>query len=194
MLIKAFKRHENHVNEIAMLQSLKQNQSESVEIFCNIIKKNLAKLKSVVPIGASREFWFQHTERYAIQCLEDGLRDVEVPARLVAEKKSTLQAAAQFAVDTVNRLNKNISDAVKDKPNRDYENKSTLFCNYCKKKGHKIDNCELRNKKNGNSTNSSNSSQTKWNTDNRVYSANSTHKDKTYLINLILQKHYYINI
>lgn len=150
LLLKAFKPHENHVNEIAMLQSLKQSQNDTVETFCNKIKKNLLKLKSVVPIGATRQFWFQHTERYAIQCLEDGLRDVKVQARLVSERKTTFQAAAQFAMDTENRLNKNISDIPKEKSIKESDNKSISFCNYCKKKGHKIENCELRNKKNNN--------------------------------------------
>lgn len=142
-LLTSFKNQENHVNDIALLQQMKQSENESVETFCNRIKKVLSKLKSVIPVGAARSFWFTHTERYALQCLEDGLIDVTVQARLIAQKPPNFQSAVQFAIDTDNRLKKNTDYSL----NKTNEQKNKLFCRYCKKTNHTIENCKLKSKK-----------------------------------------------
>jgi regulator of replication initiation timing len=143
-LLKSFKNHENHVNDIALLQQMKQNQNENVEGFCSRIKKVLSKLKSVIPVGATRAFWFAHTERYAVQCLEDGLLDVKIQARLVANKPTNFQAAVQFVIDTESRLNKNQVNTQSDTS----KVKSSLYCRYCRKNNHTIEDCKLRTKNN----------------------------------------------
>jgi hypothetical protein len=141
-LLTSFKNQENHVNDIALLQQMKQCENENVETFCNRIKKVLSKLKSVIPLGATRNFWFAHTEGYAVQCLEDGLMDVTVQARLIAQKPPNFQSAVQFAIDTDNRLKKNVDNS----SNKTNDTKSKLFCRYCKKNNHVIENCKLRSK------------------------------------------------
>lgn len=147
-LTTSFKQKENHVNDIALLQQTRQGQSETVELFCARIKKVLTKLKSVIPAGTTRNFWFAHSERYALQCLEDGLSDVKIQARLVAEKPKTFQAAVQFVIDTECRLNKNknATDTSRGNTIKDSGAQSVPTCTYCRKKGHKIEDCRIKNK------------------------------------------------
>lgn len=147
-LLTSFKQKENHVNDIARLQQMKQGPNENVENFCNRVKIILIKLKSVIPTGATRSFWFAHTERYATQCLEDGLSDVSISARLVSEKPKTFQAAIQFVIDTECRLKKNQIqvDATNfnAKQNIHATAPQVTMCTFCNKKGHQFSNCRIR--------------------------------------------------
>lgn len=139
----------NHANNIALLQKLKQDSSESVSDFCTKIKSLLMKLKSAIPEGTTKQFWFNHCEQYAIQCLEDGLADVSLQSRIVAAKKPTFHAAQQYAIEVSDRLNAAKSSKASS---------NDAFCNYCKKRGHSITDCTLKSKSSKESTSSNPSS------------------------------------
>lgn len=67
---------------MTLLNCMHQKPNESVTDFCNRIKQVLNKLKNSIPTGTTKQFWFSHTEKYAIHCLQDGLNDLKIQARL----------------------------------------------------------------------------------------------------------------
>lgn len=142
LLNKNFNEDPNHSNNIALMQRMKQNKDESVDAFCKRIKTILTKLKSNIPDGATKQFWFDHTEKQAIQALEDGLADVKLQSRVVSSKHSTFNVASQYAIETNNRLNSKSLEHNIQQP----QQKNALYCNYCKKNTHSIENCRLRKK------------------------------------------------
>lgn len=120
----------NHSNNIAQMQNMKQSANESVENYCKRIKDILSKLKSSIPNGATKQFWFEHTESHAIQALEDGLRDVNLQSRVIAARKKSFNIASQYAIETDSRLKSKSIDL----PSIDQNKKeSKILCNYCKK-------------------------------------------------------------
>lgn len=128
----------NHSNNLAMLQTIKQDSKEDVQSFCNRIKEILTKIKSVIPNGATKSFWFEHNERQAIQSLEDGLKDSTLQSRMIAARKPTFLLASQYAIEVDNRLtSKNINFR------SELDKTAVKFCSYCKKNNHLIDNCRL---------------------------------------------------
>lgn len=147
----------NHSNHTAVLQGMKQGETESVEHFCERIRTILNKLKSSIPIGATKQFWFEHNERQAIQAMEDGLFDVKLQSRVVSAQKATFNTASHFAIETYNRLKtKNLNSAspsasnVSNKPKPAQENsgaKPKIICRYCKKPGHEVETCSILKKK-----------------------------------------------
>lgn len=128
----------NHSNNLAMLQSIRQMSDESVDTFCKRIKDILTKIKSIIPNGTTKQFWFEHNERQAIQALEDGLKDANLQARIIAANKPTFNLAAQYAMEVDTRLRG--KENLHEKP----ITKESLFCKYCKKKNHSIENCRLK--------------------------------------------------
>lgn len=149
LLNQNFHSDPNHSNHIALMQSMKQKQEESVEDFSKRIKNILTKLKSSIPEGATKQFWFDHTERQAIQALEDGLFDVKLQSRVVSANKTSFNIASQYAIETENRLKSKQSNyAQSSKSNMPKVPNEFLFCRYCKKNNHLIENCKLRAKNN----------------------------------------------
>lgn len=132
-----FNAEPNHSNHIAMLQSMKQRKDETVSDFCKRIKELLNKLKSSIPNGTTKQFWFEHNEKQAIQALEDGLADVKLQSRVVSASKPTFNIASQFAIETDNRLKSKI---ISDRS----DSKGSLLCKYCKSNDHMIENCKKR--------------------------------------------------
>lgn len=152
MLIKTCSPHINHSNYIALLQKMEQGESESVEAFTLRVKAILKKLKCVIPEGATKQFWFPHCDKYAIQCLEDGIRDIQVQTRLVAAKLDKYHIAAQHAIDIADRLKKG-STSKEMKPNPKFtpykKPDQTYNCTICNKTTHSTDIC-YKNPKNMN--------------------------------------------
>lgn len=151
LLNQNFNTDPNHSNNIALMQNMRQNKNETVEDFCKRIKDILTKLKSSIPVGATKTFWFDHTERQAIQALEDGLTEVKLQSRVVSAQKSSFNIASQYAIETNNRLkskfnelnqsNKSNESKPLDSTNQE---KNKLFCKYCKKNNHTIEKCRLK--------------------------------------------------
>lgn len=155
LLNQNFNSDPNHSNNIALMQSMKQNRNESVEDFCGRIKTILVTLKSSIPTGATKHFWFDHTERQAVQALEDGLVDLSLQSRVVAAQKTSFNLASQYAIETAKRL----TSKFEPHPTQKYQHDSTAskeksFCRYCKKPNHTIENCRLRQKNNDKKTTS----------------------------------------
>lgn len=143
LLNKNFNSDPNHSNNIAMMQSMKQAPNESVEAYCKKIKDILTKLKSSVPHGATKQFWFEHTESHAIQALEDGLHDVKLQSRVVSARKKSFHIASQYAIETESRLKSKANEAISTDRN---DKVSKMFCKYCKRTNHTIKDCKLKMK------------------------------------------------
>lgn len=141
LLNKNFNSDPNHSNNIALMQSMKQAPNESVEAYCKRIKDILSKLKSSVPLGATKQFWFEHTESHAIQALEDGLYDVKLQSRVVSAGKKSFHIASQFAIETESRLKSKTTESTSIDRN---EKVSKMFCKYCKRTNHTIKDCKLK--------------------------------------------------
>lgn len=140
ILTKNFQPSPNHSNSMALLNRMQQNSNESVTDFCKRIKVILNKLKNSIPEGTTKQFWYSHTEKYAIQCLQDGLSDLKIQARLSAIDHDTFFLAAQCAVDMDERINHNTLKINEKKPIK--------VCSYCKKNNHTVDSCKLLEEKN----------------------------------------------
>lgn len=141
LLKKNFDTDSNYSNNMAMLDGLRQGRDESVETFCKKIREILAKLKSVIPKGTTKTFWFGHCEEVALRTLYDGLRDNALASRIIVEKMQTFTLASQYAIDVSTRLKNKFAHAEGVK-----EKRTDAYCKYCKKGGHIIEDCTLRKK------------------------------------------------
>lgn len=134
---KNFKIEVDHAASHAIMQKMKQFPNESVEQFAERIKKVLVKTKSSVPEGTTRKFWHDYNEKLAVQILEDGIFNMKIQSRLVSAKKDTFNEASQYAIDVDARMKIHNFESRK-------VSTTVEICMYCKKKGHKFDDCRLR--------------------------------------------------
>lgn len=148
ILQQNFKVEVDYAASHALLQKMKQNPGESIESFVQRIKKELIKTKSSSPMGTTTKFWHDYNEKIAIQVLEDGIYNIKIQSRVVSAQKKTFNEASQYAIDVDARLKIHNDD------NNNRRNSfAPITCNYCKKRGHKMDDCRLKksNEKNRNS-------------------------------------------
>lgn len=131
-LIEHITPHRNTEKSELKLSSIRQKSGEDIEAYAKRIQEALDTLNRSFPENEQNEVIKRENNRKARKSFENGLNDANLRSKAIAKGSADLKEAIDYIIEQELRFSELT-------PSR------SLFCSYCKKNNHTIDQCRLRN-------------------------------------------------
>lgn len=131
-LIEHITPHRNTEKSELKLSSVRQKKDEDIEAYAKRIQEALDTLNRSFPENEQNEVIKRENNRKARKSFENGLFNPNLRSKAIAKGSTDLKEAIDYIIEQELRFS-------------ELKPSNNLFCTYCKKNNHLIDQCRLRN-------------------------------------------------